>query len=274
MTKFILLSCFLAGLSLTIVNIYGLSQSMRPSVFFSDELRFTNDISLSYEQALTQLKRKNEETSKQFSERITNVISQSIAHIHWKKFSGSQFNQLVPIWENYFLFFMGKYSGIPEFKKYHFANYQRSLKRGIGICGDASMIMSQVLSENNISNQILSFPGHIVTTAKFSDGSEILYDPDFGVVIPFSPNQINNSPALVNDYYQNAGYTKQDIAIMNKIFQKDYQRWNGVEHFITKKYYFEYITYALKWPLPIIMIILPFWYRHRKVNKSKPKCNN
>jgi hypothetical protein len=67
-----------------------------------------------------------------------------------------QFNQLIPIWENYFIYFMGVFSGIPEYERYHFANYQRSLERGIGLCGDASMVISQLLDKQNISNKILT----------------------------------------------------------------------------------------------------------------------
>ena len=263
MKKLILYSSILIGTLLTSINIYGLFQNIRPPVFFSDELRFKNDISLSYEQTINKIIRKEAETDKAFANRITPIIAQGLAHIEWKQFSGSQFNQLIPIWENYFLYFMGKFSGIPEFEKYHFANYKRSLKRGIGICGDASMIMSQLLDKQKISNQLITFPGHVIVAAKFSDNTELLFDADFGVSLPFSPDEIKQSPSLVNEYYLNAGYYDYDITAFNRIYDNEYKRWDGVKHFITKKYYFEYITYTLKWPLPVLMISISLFYLYR-----------
>jgi hypothetical protein len=258
------------GIALTAINVYGKFQHIRPTVFFPDELRFKNDISLSYEQTIAAIKRQPQESEKAYAARITHAISQGLAHIKWNQFSGSQFNQLIPIWENYFLYFMGKFSGIPEFEKYHFANYQRSLQRGIGICGDAAMIMSQLLDKEKISNQLLTFPGHVITTAKFSDGTELLYDADFGVTLPYSAEQIRKAPWLVDKFYEEAGYTSLDIKIMNNIYGNSYKRWNGVKHFITKKYYFEYITYSLKWPLPIVLILISVFmlYRNKKTQQS------
>lgn len=33
-----------------------------------------------------------------------------------------------------------------------------------------------------------------------------------------------------------------------------YERWDGVTHFMTKKYYFEKVAYMLKWPLPLCLV--------------------
>jgi hypothetical protein len=112
---------FISGTIFTCINIYGEFQKIRPTVFFNDELRFSNDQPLNYIETLSQLIKKNNETELQFSQRVTKVIASGLAHIHWERFESEKFNQLIPIWENYFLFFMGKFSGIPEFEKYHFA---------------------------------------------------------------------------------------------------------------------------------------------------------
>jgi hypothetical protein len=39
------------------------------------------------------------------------------------------------------------------------------MERGIDICGDASMIMSQILERNGIESKIVTFPGHVVVAA-------------------------------------------------------------------------------------------------------------
>ncbi len=249
----------LSGVALAAINVYGEFKSIRPSVFFNDELRFQNDQPTEFKNTMSQLVRLEGESDLLFSKRVTKVIAEGIAHIHWERYNAEKFNQLIPLWENYFLYFMGKFSGIPEFEKYHFANYKRSLERGIGICGDASMVLSQVLTNNNIQNNIITFPEHVVVSAMLGT-KEKVFDPDFGVSLPFSPDEIMQSPSIVNDYYINAGYFDYDIKAFNRIYNNNFQRWEEVKHFITKKYYFEKLSYWLKWPLPLFLIFISILY--------------
>ncbi|MDP5031434.1 hypothetical protein, partial [Paraglaciecola sp.] len=229
------------------------------------QTRFTNEKRVAYEDALKQLQKKPLETDEAFSQRVTQVVSDSLVHIHWyREPDNNRFHQLIPIWENYFLYFMGKFSGIPEFEKYHYTDYQRSIKRGVGICGDASMVMSQILDEYSIKNQIISFPEHVVVAAQTSANQTLIYDPDYGVALPYTLNEIREQPALITDWYYQAGHRKADVDLLQKIYQKPFKEWNGVQHFFTKKYYFEKIAYALKWPLPIVLIVLGFFLMKRK----------
>lgn len=255
---------FILGTIFISINIYGEFQKIRPTVFFNDELRFNNDQPLNYPKTISQLDKLNNETDLQFSQRVTKVIASSLAHIHWERFEPEKFNQLVPIWENYFLYFMGKFSGIPDYEKYHFADYKRSLERGIGICGDASMIMSQVLDNNNIDNKIITLPGHVIVSAEFSDGREVMLDADFGVYAEIKKSQYADNADQIAKLYLDAGYTKGDERFAQKLFRSPYTEWDGVKHFITKKYYFEKVSYWLKWPLPLILIFLPLYFILRK----------
>lgn len=246
----------ISGAVLLSVNIYGIFKDVRPQMFFADELRFEEDITLSREETFEALERLEGETDKEYADRITKVIGSGLAHVHWERYDTQKFNQLIPIWENYFLYFMGRFSGIPEFERYHFANYERSLNRGIGICGDASMIMSQLLDKQGIPNQLLTFPGHVVLAATFDNGQELTFDPDFGVSLDYSPVDLRSSPDAIRQAYTDAGYLQSDVNLLNTIYDNEFERWNGVSHFITKKYYFEILAYWLKWPLPFILIIL------------------
>ena len=108
--------------------------------------------------------------------------------------------------------------------------------------------MSQILDKQGIKNQIISFPGHVIVAVQYANGSEIMYDPDFGVTIPYTVAQVHQSPALIKSYYLQQDYSKSDADILSEIYAGDFERWNGVSHFITKKYYFEIIAYYLKWP--------------------------
>ena len=259
---------FILGAGLTLINIYGLSQSLRAPELHLSESRFHNDASLSFNESLEQIKRKKNESDTDYAHRLTHVISQSLMHIHWEKETDTRkFNQLIPIWENYFIHL---FSGLPEYKKYHFADYRRSLERGIGICGDASMIMSQLLSKENIPNQILAFPEHVVVSIYPETNEEMIFDPDFGIVLPFNPQNLKQTHSKTGTYYLDGGYSAREAVMMQTIYSGDFNRWNGVSHFIKKKYYFEKLAYFLKWPLPLLMIVLAtvMYYRARYRLKS------
>lgn len=258
--KLLSYSLLTIGVILSAVNLYGLTQNIRPEGLFNSDMRFKNDITISYEELMSSIDKKEGESQERYAERLTSVIANGIAHIHWHDEADTRrFNQLIPVWENYFLYVMGLLSGIPEYEKYHFADYKRSLTRGIGICGDASMIMSQLLSEYGITNQIISFPGHVVVTAQYPNGREELYDPDYGVYIPYSLSEVTMSTGKAAHRYSIYGYPESDINFFLQEYSKEYQRWDSVSHFIMKKYYFEKVAYMLKWPLPIVLMIISGW---------------
>jgi hypothetical protein len=238
------------------VNVFGLFQDIRTENIISSELRFENDVSLSYEDFISQYNMLDDETNEVYSERLSVLISQSLAHIDWFGYKDTKYNQLIPFWENYILFFMGKFSNIPEFERYHFVDYKKSIQRGVGVCGDASMIMSEVLNKAGISNKIISFPGHVVVAVKHENNQTVVYDPDFGVMVPLTPDEIMENSVSVNTYYSQEGYTKSDLEKLSLIFSKKYKSFDGVKGFMRKRYYFEYISYWLIWLIPIGLLSL------------------
>jgi hypothetical protein len=182
-------------------------------------LRFGDiDVSLDKEEFLQSSKMLPNENPIDYSKRLTSVIASGIAHIHWERYDSSKFNQLVPIWENWALYAMGKFSGIPEYERYHYSNPQKSMERGIGICGDASMIMSQVLKNNGIESKIISFPGHVMVAANIQNQS-FVFDPDFGVVLESSLEELNKNPELVDGAYSAVGHPTSDDSFFTRMFK-------------------------------------------------------
>ncbi len=246
----------LSGVALFSINLYGLTQDIRPEGIENVDFRFKNDLTLPFEQAIQEVKRSDDEDELSYATRLSETISKSLAHIHWKEEPDiDRYHQRIPIWENYFLYFLSYFTPVPEFERYHYTDYRRSLERGIGICGDASMIMSQLLDEQGIPNQLVSFPGHVILEATMSDGEKIVFDPDFGLTIPFSIHELNQSPGSSAPYYLEEGYTKRAVGGLVRAYGMGFERWDGVTHFMTKKYYFEKVAYWLKWPVPVLLII-------------------
>lgn len=267
MRKIFVASLLIVSCLLLVINLYGLTQDIRkPDLLSETDLRFKDDISFTYSQAMHAMERKEGESDFEYTTRMTKVVSQSLAHIHWKEKDNKEYNVLVPIWENYFLYFMGKFSGIPEFSKYHFIDYQRSVERGIGICGDASMVFSQLLDKQGIENRLLVYPGHVITEVIFDEQHAQLFDPDFGVVIPVDSETMRENSSVVLPAYQSEGYSISEARHLSRGYSKSYDEYNNVKHFMTKKYYFEYISYVLKWLLPIIMLTIGIFLARKKVS--------
>jgi len=267
--KILCIGAILCGVALSVLNLYGLAKPLRPNDLTAEHLRFgAMDIALTEDELLARLLIRENETPSAFSKRITLDIAKGIAHIHWARYESTKFHQLIPIWENWILYAMGLFSDIPEYKRYHFANLYKSIERGIGICGDASMIMSQVLDNNGIPSKIVTFPGHVVVSAQI-DNQDFIFDPDFGVVIEYSLEQLNANPNLVSNAYSSVGHPISQDSFFINTYGQDYQVWSGVDHFITKKYYFEKFAYLIKWPFPLLLIVLPFWVLTKNRNSNQ-----
>lgn len=247
----------LIGLLLLILNIYGLSQSLRPEGLNYDVLRFKqNDLLLSPEEFSQQINRLPNEGEAEFVRRLTDVIADGMAHVHWGKYDPDRFYQRVPVWENFILYFMGRFSGIPEFERYHFTIAEKGIERGVGLCGDASMLMSEVLKKEGIANKIITIPGHVAIAAQ-ADGTEFWLDPDFGVAIESNLEVLKAEPERITKAYNDKGFIENgESLVRNGMENHNYQAWNGVEHFVKKKYYFERISYFLKWFIPIFLITI------------------
>ena len=265
--KFLLKACLpifaLVGVLLLCVNIYGEFQSLTPNGVLAVDLRFPQDKTLTFEESLDAIVRENGESEEAYVRRLNGVVAKSLAHIHWNEYEDiDTYYQRVPVWENFILYFMSIVTDMPEYKKYHFGNYKRSLERGIGICGDASMVMNQILEKEGIESQIVSFPGHVILEARLSNGDKILSDADFGVIMPFSVEELSKAPYLAVDHYKSKGFSDREVGGLVRSYGLDSEKWNGVKHFITKKYYFEYLAYFLKWALPVALLFFA-WMIYR-----------
>jgi hypothetical protein len=268
MLKKLSVTALLLGCTLLSINLYGLFQTLRPANIELEHLRFEErDVLLSQDEFLASTKKMPQETARSYSNRLTKVIADGMAHIHWEKYPPEQFNQIVPIWENYILYLMGKLKITPEYERYHFSDPFKSIERGIGICGDAAMLMSQLLLKQNIPNKIVTIPGHVMVEAEFAQGKS-LFDPDFGVVLPESADYYGKNPTHINTAYSDAGHYLYDDHFIINNFKKKHTYWNGIKHFITKKYYFEKFAYVMKWLFPLLLLIfgsVTLWKHRRKV---------
>ncbi|RDV29190.1 hypothetical protein DXV75_01645 [Alteromonas aestuariivivens] len=255
------------------INLYGLRKSLNPDAISAENLRFgAQDVSITPDQLLLETIKRADESPQVYVSRLTQAISGGLAHIHWESYEPGRFNQRVPVWENYLLYAMGLWSGIPEYQRYHFSSPEKSIERGIGICGDASMLMSQLLDRNQIANKIITVPGHVMVEVDYGDRKQLL-DPDFGIVLQHDLAFYQANPKILEQEYNQAGYTAngEDVVVNGMSAKAGY--WNGVRHFITKKYYFEKISYWAIWLIPVFLMLSGvFLLRRNSANFSSGDC--
>lgn len=262
--KFLAYVLFALGLALMCLNLYGLTQSVRrPGLGVDDHalLRFIPDEVWSYEQsmqAVVDLKKLPEE--KAVPEAVS-VIKQSLVHPEWFEVDPVEYRQLVPSWENYFLYLLGRYSGLPQFERYHYSDYRRSIRRGIGVCGDASIVLSSILDELGIDNDILLFSGHVIVEYQTPDGTRRLADPDFGVMLRADLKELVENPSIISADYLNAGYSRREVNSLLRSYATDYTIYDDTYSFMAKRYVFERVSYVAKWVLPIVLMLPLFMGR-------------
>lgn len=257
------------GLVLLSLNLYGLTQPLRkPGLGVTDQelLRFIPDQVWDYETSLSAINSlAGTESDVPLPEQANDVVHQSLVHVKWTDVDPVAYRQLVPPWENVYLWAVGRFSGLPQFERYHYADYRRSIERGIGICGDASIVLSSVLDRYSVESDIISFRGHVIVEYENPEGEKLLLDPDFGVVINRSLNELKANPELVRPLYLEAGYPRQEVDDLVSIYSGDLAIFDDTYGFMAKRYIFEKVTYVLKWVLPPLLILpaIVLWFRRR-----------
>jgi len=248
----------ITGVLLMGVNLYGLTQPLRkPGLGETDHeaLRFVPEQVWSYERSLEAIDRLDPDHPDQdFLVKANQLVNQILVHVDWNRVDAAEYRQLIPVWENYFLHILGRFSGLSQFERYHFADYRRNIRRGIGICGDAATILSSVLDRYGVDNRIVSFAGHVLVEARTPAGDGLLLDPDFGVELEIPLDQLALALPQVRQRYLDAGYPADQIDYLMPVYSLPYRIFDNTYHFMSRRFLFEEVSYVLKWVLPLILI--------------------
>jgi hypothetical protein len=265
---------FYLGFCLFIINIIGLFISLRnESIYQENNTEFTDDIILT-EKELYHRINKIVIDKKEYITTLNSAVNQGIAH-YWRNAGISKYNLRVPFYENYLLF-IASYLNPEEYLKYEFIDYRRAIERGIGLCSQQAIIVSEILLEKSIPSFIVGLSGHVVLRAQVDENRDEWWvlDPDYGVVIPYDIDFIENNPKIIRSFYAQAGYELKKIAWLENIYEKEGNEVNsgeqGAKGYQIKRSRNEPIFYFLKWIIPSILIttsIILFSIRKRNRNK-------
>jgi hypothetical protein len=249
----------LLGVVLLVINSIGLVRSLRNKALYTEtNTRFPDDITIDLDAFRHEMKRSDGESDQEYSVRINELVQKGISHVIWETADEKKYYLRIPLWENYILYAMSFVPITDEFKRYHFSNYKKSIERGIGVCGDAAVILSGLLENAGIDTNIIAFDGHVINEVEVDDGLWWVFDPDFGVVMPFDLDDMIAHEYQMAAAYRQKGYSESEIDVLKKIYlSKPDVYMNGYD-FGPTKYQFEKISYVMIWVIPIFCIFSGF----------------
>lgn len=271
--KILTYALFALGFALMCLNLYGLTQSIRrPGLGLDDhaQLRFIPKEVWSYEQSMQAVYGLKSLQDAEVAPAAISVVKQSLVHPEWPDVDPVEYRQLIPVWENYFLYLLGRYSGLPQFERYHYSDYRRTIRRGIGICGDASIVLSGILDELGIDNDIVRFYGHVIVEFQKPDGSRQLADPDFGVLMRANLTELVENPSIISADYLNAGYSRREVNSLLRSYATEHKVYDDTYSFMAKRYVFERVSYVAKWLFPLLLMLPTafYWFRNRRNHQA------
>ena len=250
------------GLLLLGLNVYGLGQSLRAPFVIAEPSDFSHDRIISADEAWSQLAALDPTDRVGFAMRASEIIGSTIKHLPYDyqavaEDSLAGFYLTVPPWENYFLYLF-RFLRPQTYRAFQFNGYARAIERGIGQCGQQSVAVAGFLESHGYNVGILNLYRHVVATAEVAPGTWYILDPDFGVSIPHSVEELEADPALVERYYADFN-VRGTPAFRNPTAiygtrpaefgagsQSRYPRGSVVEE----------LAYLAKWPFPFVLILL------------------
>jgi len=258
---------FILGFCLLIINIIGLFISLRNESIYQEKA----GINLT-EKELYQRINKTVTDKKEYITHLNKAVHKGIAH-YWRDEGINKYNLRIPFYENYLLF-IASYLDPEEYLKYEFYDYRRAIERGVGLCSQQAIIVSEILLEKRIPSFLIGLTGHVVLRAQVNADRDEWWvlDPDYGVVIPHDIEIIEKNPKIIRSFYAQAGYKLKTIDSLGKIYEKKgnvVRSEQGAKGYRIKRFRAEHIFYYLKWIIPCILImtsIILFIKRRSDIN--------
>jgi hypothetical protein len=262
--KKIIIISFVFGIILLSLNIYGLFISLRSPLIYNPELfshKTSDIITMSETEVFSKISQRKGHTNEEFLEITTDSIHNGMLH-YWDDELKNEFNLRIPIYENYILFTLSYiHPGI--FQKYEISGlWEKGVERGVGWCSQSSCILASALRSNGLKSKVYVMQNHTVALIEVDakEKKEWIADPDYGVVIRHSIDEVESNPKLIKLFYEEKGYDQNTINNLVAIFDKNNEierKSNFIRHtnYCSLKHrVFEYFTYVIKWILPFILI--------------------
>jgi hypothetical protein len=237
----------LIGVALTVVNVVGLARGLalypvgREFGEGERSLARTRPIA-----GFSEVRRRLDESDEAYAARVTRAINGHLVHS-----AGSRFPRVSAL-QNWILWLLGAVAP-SRFQNLEFRNARFALQRGFGLCSQAALALADLLGRAGIPAEIAVLEGHVVVTAETAAGRWTVLDPDYGVTIPMTLDEIRPQAegVVARDY--GSHYGPSVVARLVPAYASGYRLASrgGRERL---RAWFERVTFFLKWALPLAMI--------------------
>lgn len=250
---------FILAVFLISANAVGLVTSLRNDEIFLEKYTvFHEDITLTAKEVHDIIAAPAAD-KKSYVKAITHAVNKGIAHYFWLDEGIEKYNLRVPFHDNYLLF-IASYVVPQYYRKYEFRDYRRAIERGVGLCSQHAIIVAEILRDKGINSRIIGLSGHVVAAARVEDerGKWWTLDADYGVVIPHSPEELEDRPHLIAPYYRDQGYDEATVAELMSTYGKEGNVFfddGGARNYGWKIYWAERAAYILIWIIPLLLML-------------------
>ncbi|MBU4193003.1 MAG: hypothetical protein KKD85_11905 [Proteobacteria bacterium] len=251
MTKRLFGVLFLCGALLFATNLFGSFHGLR-----SEALKTL----ISLETFHQEMQRRTNESDTEYAKRMTSLVHLGILH-SWDLPKAEAYHVSLPIWENWIIYALKHF--IPSFEQWEFVDADKAIERGVGLCSQQSIILSELLHKNGLDANILVMDGHVMVA--LTQGRHMILDPDYGVVIEGTLDDARNNLDLVRSKYPSNAvegivsiYAKPHVAMVS-----------GVEQYHPRRFWLEPLLYAMKWLLPLLLMVPRVLLRDQRVIRGQ-----
>lgn len=258
------------GVCLLVLNMLGFVIPLRnPNIYTEHGTDKLRPMSLTEKQFYETLNSLEFSSTEQHVRGIADTVHIGMTNVLLSK-GISDYNFRVPLHENYLLY-IASYLNPNAYLVYNFCSAKRAIERGAGLCSQQVGVLSAILQEHSIPSKTVGLDGHTVALVEVNSAEDHwwIVDPDYGVIIPHTVEQIEHNPALIAPFYEEKGYPPDTVQKLITIFEAEgnvvvdrYQSAYFTNICITEKF-----AYIAKWAIPILLMLptLLFWRKkHRK----------
>jgi hypothetical protein len=265
--RFVVAALAAVALGLLGLNVAGLFLTMRhPALgaepvidgyrYLSWPKSYDAIVTLREDQLLAAAARFRGETDAAYATRLTDALYHGMAH-YWAPASPAPYHLRVPPYENYLLF-AASYVLPVQFGMYEFYDPRKAIERGVGSCSQMATVLAHLLEGEGIDTRLLLFTRHTVVSARVDRARDRWWvlDPDYGVVIPWSMEEIRSDLQRVTPLYLETGVSSGHVRtdVLAAFGEATYRELNGPGGYHRLRRFYEPASYVLIWALPVVLL--------------------
>ena len=252
----------LAGAGLFLLALSGRNLDLRNPEIYDLNSGTPFGVSLTYEEFLKRLPRREGEIDENYAVRLNGLVNQAMAH-YWDGPEPEKFNIVLSARENW-LIWLDQFNETDP--RYEFKDPYKAMERGVGFCSQESLALHGFLKMAGIEAQVIKLGGHVVVRARVNPSKWLVLDPDYGVGIPYDISEIEKKPEIIAPYYKKAGFGDGEISRLKDVYGPDKNevwdfdiatRWRDwLFNHDARKYVEEQRRYCLIWAIPAFLAAL------------------